>query len=217
MSGPVARAAAGERARSPVWALVTRMAALEKLIYGSIGRAVLRRPAVPVGANGFGYHSQSITVLVIFIVLSAFEIVIVDLIVHQWLIPRLVLLIVGIWGVVWMTGLLCAHVMRPHTVGPDGVRVRDGLDLDVHVPWSDVYSVTIGTVTDEPKSPRLVDDATTLAVRVSDATNISIVLEGATRVVLPGSNPKGGEQQISTVRLWADDPKAFLAAVGEHI
>lgn len=205
--------------QSRALALITRLSRLEGVIYSSIGRAIARRPAIPSGAQGFGYHDSSKALLIIFIVLSAFELVIVDLIVHRWPPVRIVLLVIGIWGVVWMIGLLCAHIMRPHTVGPDGIRVRDGMDLDAHVGWDDVYSVEIAKISDEPKSPRVVTvgDATVLAVRISDATNIRITLERPTVVRIPGRPPKGGEHQVTVVRLWADDPKAFLAEVGAHI
>ena len=59
----------------------------------------------PRGASGFAYHSPVLTILMIFIVLSAIEIPIIDLIVHPWPWVRIPLLILGIWGVTWMIGL----------------------------------------------------------------------------------------------------------------
>ncbi len=71
---------------------------LELAIYASIGRFIARRPAIPRGAVGFSYHKPVLTVLIIFIALSAFEIPIVDLIVHQWPVVRVLFLILGIWA-----------------------------------------------------------------------------------------------------------------------
>lgn len=51
--------------------LVTRAGAMEKIIYASIARAIARKPAIPVGARGLQYHSPVLTILWIFIVLSA--------------------------------------------------------------------------------------------------------------------------------------------------
>jgi len=200
-------------------ALAVRAGRLEALMYASIGRAVRRRPAVAEGATGFAYHGPTIVLLVAFIVVSAVELVVIDVLVHEWWWLRVPLLVIGIWGLVWMIGLWCAHVMRPHTVGPDGIRVRDGLDLDAHVTWDDVHSVAIRKRRYEPRTPRVIvdGDRRTLAVDVTDETNIEIVLEGPTDVSLPGGPPAGGEQTVTTLCLWADDPKAFLAEVGRHI
>lgn len=199
-------------------ALMVRGVGLEKIIYPAIGRAIARRPWKAPDAKGFGYHSQTHAVLIVFIVLSAVEIVIVDLIVHQWLWLRIPLLLLGIWGVVWMTGLLCAHVMRPHTVGSEGLRVRDGFDMDAHVTWDDVYSVGPKKRNFEPKTPRVIDDqeGRSLVMGIHDQTNIEVILERPTAITLPGLPPKGGEQVIDRINFWTDEPKDFLAAVREH-
>ena len=182
----------------------------ELRVYSSIARAIARRPAVPKGGTGIGYHRPVLTVLFIFIGLSAVEIPILDLIVHQWPAVRIPLLVLGIWGVTWMVGLLCAMLMRPHAVGPDGVRVRSGLELDVPVGWSDIASIAISRRVDEPKQPRVIGSE--YAERMQDETNIEIELERPVAIRLPGLAPKGGTHQVDRIRLWADDPRAFLDA-----
>ncbi|WP_285363447.1 hypothetical protein [Microbacterium sp. LMC-P-041] len=182
----------------------------ELRVYSSIARAIARRPAVPKGGTGIGYHRPVLTVLFIFIGLSAVEIPILDLIVHQWPVVRITLLVLGIWGVTWMVGLLCAMLMRPHAVGPDGVRVRSGLELDVPIGWADIASIAISRRVDEPKQPRVIGSE--YAERMQDETNIEIELERPVAIRLPGLAPKGGTHQVDHIRLWADDPRAFLDA-----
>ncbi|CAH0222208.1 hypothetical protein SRABI98_02522 [Microbacterium sp. Bi98] len=182
----------------------------ELRVYSSIARAIARRPAVPKGGTGIGYHRPVLTVLFIFISLSAVEIPILDLIVHQWPAVRSTLLVLGIWGVTWMVGLLCAMLMRPHAVGPDGVRVRSGLELDVPIGWADIASIAISRRVDEPKQPRVIGSE--YAERMQDETNIEIELERPVAIRLPGLAPKGGTHQVDRIRLWADDPRAFLDA-----
>lgn len=216
MSTPTRPAQAGpSRARS----LAVRALGIEKVMYASIGRAITRRPMTASGAKGFAYHSQSVVPIVAFIVVSAVEVVAIDVIVHRWLWLRVPLLIIGIWGLVWMIGLLCAHLMRPHTVGADGVRVRNGLDLDAHVTWEDVYSVGLTKRIFDAKATSVIDDGDgrSLVMSVSGQTNIEVVLERPTPVALPGLPPKGGEQVIDRLHLWTDEPKEFLDAVREHI
>ena len=211
------------RAAASAWlrtgSFLKRALLVELSIYANIGRFFARRPAIPRGAAGFGYHKPVLTVLVIFIVLSAVEIPIVDLIVHRWPAVRIGFLILGIWGVTWMFGLLCAYLMRPHTVGPEGIRVRQGLEVDLPLAWDDIASVARVKRVDEPKSPRIVEteDGRTLAFRMQDETVIEIELERPTVVRLPGLPPKGGEQEITAVRIWVDDPKAFMDEVRKHL
>lgn len=186
----------------------------ELRVYSSIGRAIARRPAVQTGGTGIGYHRPVMTILFIFIGLSAVEIPILDLIVHPWPAVRIPILILGIWGLTWMIGLLCAMLMRPHTVGPDGIRIRSGLEIDVAVSWDDVASVAIVKRVDEPKLPRITatEEGAEYAERMQDETNIEIDLERAVRIRLPGLPPRGGAHEVTRIHLWADDPRAFLAA-----
>lgn len=182
----------------------------ELRVYSSIARAISRRPAVAKGATGVGYHRPVMTVLFIFIGLSVVEIPIIDLIVHPWPAVRIPLLILGIWGVTWMIGLLCAMIVRPHTVGPDGIRVRGGLELDVPISWTDIASVAISRRVDEPKQRRVIGSE--YAERMQDETNVEIELERPVSIRLPGLTPKGGVHHVERIRLWADDPRAFLDA-----
>lgn len=201
------------------WRFANRALLLELSIYASIGRFIARRPAIALGSTGFSYHKPVLTVLIIFIVLSAVEIPIVDLIVHRWPAVRVAFLILGIWGVTWMFGFLCAYLMKPHTVGPDGIRVRQGLEIDLAFSWDDIASVARNTRVDEPKSPRFeeTDASSTLVYRMQDETDIEIELERPTVVRLPGGGAKGGEQTITGLRIWVDDPRAFMDEVRKHL
>jgi hypothetical protein len=211
------------RLEASVWRRVggfaKRALLLELSIYASIGRLIARRPAIPRGASGFSYHKPVLTVLIIFIVLSAVEIPIVDLIVHRWPVVRVLFLILGIWGVTWMFGFLCAYLMKPHTVGPDGIRVRQGLEIDLAFTWDDIASVARNKRVDEPKSPKFdeTDASRTLVFRMQDETDIEIELERPTVVRLPGGGAKGGEQTITGLRIWVDDPRAFMDEVRKHL
>ena len=139
------------------WSFVRRAVVIELRIYESIGRAIVRRPKLPPGATGFRYHQPVQAVLVILIVISAIEIPILDLIVHRWPPVRIALLVLSIWGLTWMIGLLCAYLTRPHAVGTEGIRVRDGLELDVPLGWDDIASVSRVRHVDQEKSPRIRD------------------------------------------------------------
>ncbi|MHC9044843.1 hypothetical protein ACYX8G_09685 [Microbacterium saperdae] len=203
---PTAPPSRGARVRS----MLHRALTSEVRGYASIGRAIARRPAIPQGGTGLGYHRPVLTILIVFIALSAVEIPILDLIVHPWPAVRIPILILGIWGLTWMVGLLCAMIMRPHTVGPDGIRVRSGLEIDVALAWDDIASIAIDRRVDEPKTPCIT--GTEYAERMQDETNIEIELERPVTIRLPGLAPRGGAHEVTRVRLWTDEPRAYLDA-----
>lgn len=192
---------------------------VELSIYANIARFIARRPAIPRGASGFSFHKPVLTILIVFIVLSAVEIPIIDLIVHRWPAVRIPFLILGIWGLTWMFGLLCGFLVRPHTVGPAGIRVRSGLETDVPLGWDDIASVARDQRVDEEKPARIteIDGEPTLMLHVNNETNIEIELERPTTVRLPGGGATGGEQVVTRVRLWTDEPKGFMDEVRKHL
>jgi hypothetical protein len=207
------------RSRRSPWQATTYIArraiTMEIGIWQSLYRFVFRRPRVPKGAVGFSYHKQVWTILMIFIGLSAFEIPILDLIVHRWPVVRIAFLALGIWGLTWMIGLALGFITRPHAVGPEGIRVRNGAETDVALPWDDVESVSLARQTDEAKAPRVtVDDQgrRTLWMRMQNETNIEVVLERTTTIRLPS-----GTETADVVRFWVDEPRDFLAEVRKHI
>lgn len=182
-------------------------------IWQSLGRWIFRRPRVPAGASAFAYHSPVFTILMIFIVLSAIEIPIIDLIAHPWPWVRIPLLALGIWGLTWMVGLAVSYLTRPHAVGPAGIRARLGADIDVDLPWEAVASVERSRDVAE-KAPKVRDEehGRTLALRMANETNILIVLEKPVRTRLSERIV-----ELDAVRLWTDDVDGFLDAVRTHI
>ena len=176
---------------------------MELRIYESIWRIIARKPRIPSDAVGFKYHRPVLTVLIVLIVLSAIEIPIIDAIVHRWTPIRIGFLILGIWGVTWMLGLLFAFFTRPHVVGPNGIIVREGLEVELTFSWQDIQSVGFleqrsGRVSGEPKTPKVFreDGKSVMAIRVSDETNLEITLERPLELSLPGLRPKGGRAHL---------------------
>jgi hypothetical protein len=195
---------------------------MELRIYESLWRVIARRPKIRSGAVGFQYHRPVLTITLIFIVLSAIEIPIIDAIVHRWTPIRITFLILGIWGLTWMIGLLCAYFVRPHTVGPEGIRIRDGLEIDIAVSWEHFDSIQMRhvaqesinrTSTDKPGRVFAHEGERVCAIWVGSETNLEIIFETPTMVTLPGHPPKGGTHEITRLRFWADEPTDFLKAV----
>jgi len=183
--------------------------------YQSICRFVFRRPKVPAGAEGCSYHKSIFAIMIVFIVVSAIEVVLVDRIVSRWTYVRIPLLIISIWGLVWMLGLLFGMLVRPHAIGPDSIRVRYGSEVDIPIAWNDIYSVTHRKQAIQDRQPKVtIDDngVAKLHMRIQNETNIEVRLERPVRLKLPH-----GTGTVATVKLYADDPKRFMDAVRSHI
>ena len=134
--------------------LARRAWAMEIHGYQNIFRFVLRRPRVPTGWAGFGYSQPVLSVLIVFTVLSTVELVVVDVVVRRWASVRIPLLVLGIWGVTFMLGLLFGMLVRPHAVGPAGIRVRSGSEIDIPLTWNDISRSPCATGRCRTSSPR---------------------------------------------------------------
>lgn len=194
-----------------VLSLARRALLLELRMYASIGRAVARRPDVEPGGEGYRYDAPVRVLVVAFLVVSAVELVVVDLLVHRWPLVRVPFLVVGVWGLVWMLGLLCSHRVRPHAVGPSGLVLRDGMDLDLHVPPEAVAEVRTRRRSYAEKPSRVVEDqgSRVLVLHVSQETDVDVRLDGPRAFRLPN----GRVVEVDAIRLWVDDPDGFVAAV----
>src|SRR4051812_590969 len=117
------------------WVVARKAAAYEWNIYRSLFRWVTRRPAASgPGARAFGYAAVITPVLVAFIVVSAIELPVLHLVL-PWRGVRLLADIAGIWGLVWMLGLMASVRGYPHVVSDAGLRIRSGGTISIDVPW----------------------------------------------------------------------------------
>jgi hypothetical protein len=183
--------------------------------YLSIARFVLRRPRVPAGAQPFTYHGPVLSTLIAFVVISAVELLVVDLVVRRWPTVRIALLVLGVWGLVWMFGMLFGFLTRPHAVGPDGIRLRSGAELDLRLSWAQVETVGRHKRVSQDTQPQVTLDehgSRTVHLHVQNETNAAITLRGPVELRLPR-----GTVTTSRIELFADDPDAFVAAAREHL
>jgi hypothetical protein len=162
------------------------------------------------GVLTFPYAKEVAPVMGAFIFVSVLELPLVHLLI-PWEAVRLVALVLSVWGVLWMVGLLASMKVFPHLMHDDGLRVRNGTSVDVAVPWSAVAAVRArrGSV---PSREHVHDDGSVAAVEVLKRTNVEVVLHRPTALALPG-----GPREVTEVRLFADDPRAFVAAAREHV
>jgi len=108
--------------------------------FRSLCLLLLRKRRVPPGAKLFSYTKGTMALPTVFFVLSLVELLIVHVVVPwQWL--RIVLLILTIWGVLFIAGFFATRVVHPHFVTAGVVHLRWGHRTVLTTPLSNVVSV----------------------------------------------------------------------------
>lgn len=197
-----------------VLAIARKVVRYEWRMWRSLFRWILRRPRGSEGDRAFGYVSIVAPALWGFIVVSAIEIPIVDLILPWENIARIAIFL-GVYGLVWMIGIAAGLIMHPHLVGEDGIRVRNGFSIDITIPWEAVETVR-RRLRSLPNGRAVqfeqVGDGLALHIAMSGQTNVEVVLRSPTSFSLP----KGVTAPVTEVRFHADDPSAFVTTAKER-
>lgn len=185
----------------------------ELALYRSLTRWVARRPDVSCGATPIGYSRLVAPMLWLWIFGSMVEVVAVELVLRHLDQPwaaavRVPMLLLGIWGVVWMLGVLASYRVRPHLLTDTELRIRCGARTWLTLPLNAVESTRLV----EHEVPGVirslhVDEALAL-VASGSRTNLELVLAGPTTL----SSSKG-EVTVSGVGVWVDEPREAAAQI----
>jgi hypothetical protein len=175
---------------------------LEIGIWRSLFLWLIRRvPGKGPRTEDFSYAKEVTPIIVVFIFLSALETAVVHLLV-PWEPARMALLIVGVWGLLWMLGYLASVRVFRHLLDDDGLRIRYGAHDDLRIPWYAMADVTAQRGHVDARGLRVQDGVA--HVPVLKQTRVRVTLE----------RPIDG---FSEVRFYADDPRALVAAARERI
>lgn len=179
--------------RLAVWLVRLEIGIWRSLALWVSRRVPGRRPEV----QAFPYAREVTPILLAFIWGSMLEIVLVHLLL-PWETVRLIALTFGIWGLLWMAGLLASMRVHQHLVGPSGLRVRSGTTLDLRIPWDAIERISVqrGRAPKEPEpGVAYIDQMSQTRVTVHLRRPVSF---------------KGRE--VREVRVYADDPQALVTA-----
>ncbi|MGY1712146.1 hypothetical protein ACI8AC_21825 [Geodermatophilus sp. SYSU D00758] len=181
-------------------------------MWRSLTRWVLRRrPAGDGAGDRFGYAQVVTPVIWTFVGVSAVEVVAVHLLV-PWPAVRDALLVVGVYGLLWMVGMLASLRVHPHLVDERGIRLRHGATLLLDVPWAAVERVGARRrATEGVRALRVTEEAAgrVLTLQVGNQTTVDLVL----RRPLPLLADRGDDRPVDVVRVHADDPAALVRRV----
>jgi hypothetical protein len=167
-------------------------------------------PGMAPGVEAFAYSRDLVPLMAAFIFVSLIELPVVHLLI-PWDTVRLVVLVVSVWGVLWMVGLLASMRVFPHLIDDHGLRVRYGTNADIRVPWDAIESVTARR-RNRADGKHVVVEGSVLTVAVLKMTKVDVVLRRPTAVSLPG-----GSEEVTEVRLYVDEPRAFVLAARERL
>jgi hypothetical protein len=180
-------------------------------IYTSLLRWVLRRPSIPKGHRPMGYAQLVTPMMALWIFGSALELPLVHVLV-PWHGMRIALLVIGVWGLLWMLGLLAGLRSYPHLLGPDALRIRNGAVHDIAIPWD-----TVSEVTTQDRS--LPSSVWALQPQESEkGTHLNVAVSGRVNVHLAFRDPlairtRKGAMVVTGVSLWADAPREVAATI----
>jgi hypothetical protein len=194
--------------------LARRVIRFELALYRSLFRWLTRRPDVPAGTVGFAYVGAVAALIWGFIFVSVIELVVLHLIL-PWEGVRTVVDILSIWGLLWMLGMLASLKVHPHLVTDSTLRIRHGASKDVPVPLDAIATIVVRERgRDRSRAVQLDRDerATVLNVVVASRTNVELTLRRPLVVALPK-----GEESVTAVRLYTDDPRGLVGRVRDHL
>lgn len=171
----------------------------------------LKRTSAPAGAKVFSYYLEMRTILFVFLGLSAIEIPIFDLALTRWPAVRWPLLILGIWGFLFMLGIYAGLRVHPHFVTDKELVVYAGPGFRLAIPKEQIYSAFFDQRTFETSKGIQVDELEgeprVNLVTMSQA-NISLELR---RPILVSKGSKAYE--VRHIAFFADDAKALVEAL----
>jgi len=189
--------------------IVRRVLAHERGVWRSLYRWIAGRSGASEG-EPHAYAGAVTPVLWTFIGVSAIEVPAVQFLL-PWEAVRRVALVAGVYGLVWMIGMLAALRVHPHLVDAVGLRVRNGLSIDLHVPWEQIAAARHRLRSLEGMKRVQVHGAgaaRALSVGVGSQTNVDVVLRE------PVLFPVGGEP-VAEIRVYADDARRLVSRLRE--
>lgn len=192
-----------------------RVAAAEGRTLASLARWIARRPDVPAGAVAIGYSRGTLGVPAALAVAATIELVAVHLLV-PWPAVRLVLDLLGAYGLVMVLGWLAGRIVRPHLLTAGELVLRSGPHTCARVPIDAVAAVRRDRRL-APTSAEIAtetDEAAALVLPGPDGTELSIELNRPVPATVPGLPWQHPEpREVTVLRLHLDDPEAVARAV----
>ncbi|MFF0684997.1 hypothetical protein ACFYUG_02680 [Streptomyces albogriseolus] len=181
------------------WALVRH----EARLLASLALWLARRTHGTRGGTAFGYARGEATTMFGLAFVCVVETVAMSALLGDWPTLHAVVLFLDVYTVVLVVALYAASAVRPHVVGPDGLRVRRAVRVDLRIPRELITSVRRELrMTHEPADGEL-----NLAVGSRTTVTVKLAEPVAHRSFL------GRTRDVRVVRFHADDADGLVRAL----
>jgi hypothetical protein len=192
-------------APGPIGGLVVSEARIFVTFGRWLGMRLFHRPA-----TGYSYHRDLILIgwAMLFALSAPAEMILLHLLI-PWAPVRWVLLALEIYGLLWLLAIGVSFGTLRHQIDGRSVRLRLGLLADIHLSRSTITRVT----SDVRRTER------SLGLEVEDET-ATLAVNGKTNLVMEVASPVrvrrlfGLSEPVRVIRFHADEPAAFMAALG---
>lgn len=177
--------------------------------FGSLILVIGRKRRVPDGARPFGYAAGSMAFPVVIIALSLVELAVVHVLVPwPWL--RIVLLVLTVWGVLFMLGFLSTRVVYPHFLTGNALHLRWGYRSVLETPLSNIVSVTAHS---DHAHTQPYAEGERLILTQFQGTNVLLRFAKPVPAIMPMTKKQTpADFHVREVQLHVDQPDAFLRA-----
>ncbi|MFF8267509.1 hypothetical protein ACF059_08950 [Streptomyces sp. NPDC016562] len=138
------------------------------------------------------------------------ELLAVELLI-PWTVVRIVLLVLSVYGAVWVLGFIAALSIRPHTVGDGKIFLRFAHFTQITIPLELVESVRSSRHSGYRRAIEISDGV--LAMPIGDSTTLSIKLRKPYSVAPKPGKPR---QEVREVRFAADDTREAIRVLTAH-
>lgn len=192
--------------------LPVRIARAELWVLSDLVLLLRRCQQVPPGAPVLSATTGLWWLPTAFTCATAIEIIALELLL-PWPLVRLIVLVLSLYGVVWLWGVTAAKWVWPHYIDPDTgvVCLRDGRTTSVVLDLTDGVQVTRRRDFSATHT-QLLDNQ--LILGSGQGSNLHIALRHPHPVAVargPWFAPR--QDTASSIALWVDDPAACLAAM----
>lgn len=190
---------------------VAKAVGMEFGLFRALWLWMRRKPDAPAGHEILTYGSEIKPIMWVMVFLVPLEILAVEFLI-PWPLVRTILLILSVYGTVWVLGFIAALSIRPHTVGNGKVMLRFAHFTQIAIPLELVESVRANRHSGYRRAVQIDDGV--LAMPIGDSTTISLKL----REPYPVS-PKPGKptQEVREVRFAADKPREAVSVLTASI
>ncbi|MEU6756939.1 hypothetical protein [Streptomyces sp. NPDC046685] len=190
---------------------VAKAMGMEFGLFRALWRWIRRKPDAPEGHQILSYGSEIKPIMWVMVFLVPLEILAVELLI-PWTVARIALLVLSVYGTVWVLGFIAALSIRPHTVGDGKIVLRFAHFTQIAIPLELVESVRSSRHSGYRRAVNISDGV--LAMPIGDSTTLSIKLREPYSVA-----PKPGKptQEVREVRFAADNTREAIRVLAANI